>query len=406
MSTINTGIATSSFMNNFANTGDISGLQRAVSKSFNSIDNVAEGRRDDTVGFSSKSQFMLNLQTYAYSLSDEERNQFVDVLEQSDDEMFDKKLLEFMRNPPSADDYTFVTPPEMQARMNEVGPMDGSGSVDPEGLIVQYSGPILIGAFGFQAIPHSGDIHETDHLDSRLDQLTNKASQELSKQDLATLTGTMEVSVKSSQNYLHTTYSLFRTNYDYEIAAKAIEELPLSDGLKEGYKNFLSDIKEFQNERITDSIEKVEKQIQELPQYENMLRDEVRAKEESLAINKELQESLSHSKNGLLENEKYFQLLIDKADFIDKDMSIAPELFNMIGSTYGFTNEDKTIPGMFEHYQDQYEAFDRRFIEKDWTVDKQSLDDPSLNQAFEETHELTNQYITAINAYMANFGMS
>ena len=111
MSTINTAITSNPFINNFANSGDINDLQRALSESFNSIDNDAEGRRDDTVGFSSKAQFMLNLQTYAFSLSDEERYQFVDVLEQSDDEMFDEKFLEHMRNPLSADDIKLVIPP-------------------------------------------------------------------------------------------------------------------------------------------------------------------------------------------------------------------------------------------------------------------------------------------------------
>ena len=293
----------------------------------------------------------------------------------------------------------------MQAKIDEVGPMNGDGSVSQQGLIVHYRGPVLIGPFGFQSIPRSGDIHETDHLDSRLDQLTNKVSQELSEQDLATLTGTMEVSIKASQNYLHTTYSLFRTNYDYEIAEKAIEELPLSAGSKEDYKNFLSDIKKFQNKRITDSIEKAEKQIHQLPQYEDILQEEIRAKEESLEINKKLQESLSHSENGLLGNEKYFQMLIDDADFIDKKMTIAPDLFKLIGKD-GLVNENKTIPEMFEHYKAQYKAFERRYLEKDWTVEKQSLDDPVLDQAFEAAHELTNQYILAINTYMANAGQA
>ncbi len=252
MSTINTAITSNPFINNFANSGDINDLQRALSESFNCIDNNAEGRRDDTVGFSSKAQFMLNLQTYAFSLSDEERYQFVDVLEQSDDEMFDEK---------------------------------------------------------------------------------------------------------------------------------------------------------FQNKRITDSIEKAEKQIHQLPQYEDILQEEIRAKEESVEINKKLQESVSHSENGLLGNEKYFQMLIDNADFIDKNMTIAPDLFKLIGKD-GLVNENKTIPEMFEHYKAQYEAFERRYLEKDWTVEKQSLDDPVLDQAFEAAHELTNQYILAINTYMANAGQA
>ena len=47
------------------------------STAFDRIDSKADAGREDTVNFSSETQFKLNLQTYAFGLSNTERAKFV-----------------------------------------------------------------------------------------------------------------------------------------------------------------------------------------------------------------------------------------------------------------------------------------------------------------------------------------
>ncbi|EAT15759.1 hypothetical protein HTZ97_10445 [Desulfuromonas acetoxidans] len=357
------------------------------SKAFDRIDSKVEAGREDTVHFSSEAQFKLNLQTYAFGLSDTERGKFVDALEQSDEAFFDENFLQWLRNPPNSETFRLTVDPELEARINDVGPITGGVASDSE-IIIQYSGSTLIGEWSFhEALSSSGDIHETDHLTEKLDQLTTKASEELSGQDQATITGAMDSAIRSSRNYLNSSFSLFKANYDYEVAAQAIAKLPMSDGLKEEYSNFLSEIRAFQEQLMTDHIDQQERKIQRFPQFSEAIGEEIQALEEGLEINAKLQQSISNSENGLLGAEDYFQGLIENAEYIKRDSS-------------------EQISEMFNHYAENLGEFNRIYIEKDWGLSssQQAKSDPALDLVFQETQELTNHYISAINAYMANTG--
>jgi cell division protein FtsB len=331
---------------------------------------------------------MLNLQRYAYTLSDEERHQFADALEQSDDEVFDEKFISWIRDPPSYEYYEgikFSISPEVQAKMDTPIFSDPGGDSPPL-PIGTYSGINLIGTWNFRPLSSSSDIHETDNLTRKVDQLKSKASKELSDEDTRTITGAMTVAVKGSRSYLNSSYALFRGNYDYEVAEQAISKLPMSDELKGEYSNLLSEIRSFQYQRNSDHIDQQEKKIQSMPQFEGIIREEIQTLKEGLAINKELQESISHSQNGLFGVEDYFQILMRNAESVERDSS-------------------EQISDMFEHFTDQLAMFDRLYIETDRGQDsrqKTQPRDPVMDLAFEETQKLTNQYIVAINSYMAN----
>ena len=328
---------------------------------------------------------MLNLQIYAHTLSDEERNQFVDTLEQSDDGMFNDEFLQNLRNPP-----TFAIESWDTVREELAGDPLFCGL--PEGttqeITVMYSGVTKIGTWNFHDLSRSRDIHETDYLTRKLEQLKVKASKELSKQDLATITGTMDVAVGASKNFLNSSYALFRTNYDYEVAAQAILKLPMSDGLKEEYSILLSDIRSSQSQKTSDYIDQQERKIQNFPQFEGTIREEIQALKEGLEINKELQQNILHSKNGLFGVEDSFQMLIRNSESIKRESS-------------------ENISDMFNHFTDQINEFNRIFIEKDGGASLQSKpqqNHPALDLAFNETQELTNQYISAIKTHMADNG--
>lgn len=383
MSTINTSIASNPFIAKSENSVVSSGVKFA-NELFDLIDSNAAERRDDTVNFSSKAQFMLNLQRYSYTLSDEERYQFVDGLEQSSDEVFDEEFLQHLRNPITVTEDWFYVSPQMQAKMDK--PIFSDPGGDTPEITIGYAGPTIIGQWNFRSLSSSSDIHETDHLTSKLDQLTSKASKELSNQDIRTITGTMSAAVKGSRNYLNSSYALFRTNYDFEVAEQAISKLPMSDELKGEYSNLLSEIRSFQYQRNSDHIDQQEKKIQSMPQFEGIIREEIQTLKEGIKINKELQESISHSKNGLLGVENHFQILMKNAESIVRDSS-------------------NQISNMFDHFTKQLDDFDRLYIEKDWGQNSSRAPqprDPVLDLAFEKTQELTNQYILAINSYAAN----
>ena len=357
------------------------------SKAFDRIDSKVESGREDTVNFSSEAQFKLNLQTYAFGLSDTERGKFVDALEQSDESFFDEKFLQWLRDPPHDETFKLTVAPELDARAKDMGPITGGVAIDQE-IIVQYSGPTLIGEWSFhEALSSSGDIHETDHLTGKLGQLASKALEELSRQDQATITGAMDSAIRSSRNYLNSSFSLFKANYDYEVAAQAIAKLPMSDGLKKEYSNFLSEIRAFQEQLITDHIDQQEIKMQRFPHFSEAIGKEIQALEEGLEINEKLQQSISNSENGLFGAEDYFQGLIEDSEHIKRDSS-------------------DQISDMFNHYRENLGEFNRIYIEKDWGLNssQQAKSDPALDLAFEETQELTNHYISAITAYMANTG--
>ena len=377
MNTINT---------NFNNSANLEALN-FDSNAFERIDSKAEAERGDAVNFSSEAQFKLNLQRYAFGLSDTERAKFVDALEQSDEAFFDEKFLHWLKDPPNDETFRLSVDPELEARAKEVGPITGGVAVDSE-IIVQYSGPTLIGEWSFhEALSSSGDIHETDHLTGKLAQLTSEALEELSGQDQATITGAMDSAIRSSRSYLNSSFSLFKANYDYEIAAQAIAKLPMRDGLKEEYSNLLSEIRSFQGRLMTDHIDQQERKMQKFPQFSGAIGQEIQALEEGLEINAKLQQSISNSENGLLGVEDYFQGLIEDAEHIKRDSS-------------------EQISDMFNHYAENLGEFNRIYIEKDWGLNssQQANSDPALDSAFQETRELTDQYISAINAYMANTG--
>jgi len=383
MNTINTNEATNPFVTKTE--GSASTSVKLDTDSFDRIDKKATESKDDTVNFSSKSQFMLNLQIYAHTLSDEERNQFVDTLEQSDDGMFNDEFLKNLRNPP-----TFAIESWDAVREELAGDPLFCGL--PEGttqeITVMYSGVTKIGTWNFHELSRSRDIHETDYLTRKLEQLKVKASKELSKQDLATITGTMDVSVGASKNFLNSSYALFRTNYDYEVAAQAILKLPMSDGLKKEYSILLSDIRSSQSQKASDYIDQQERKIQNFPQFEGTIREEIQALKEGLEINKELQQKILHSKNGLFGLEDSFQMLIRNSESIKGESS-------------------ENISDMFNHFTDQINEFNRIFIEKDRGASLQSKpqqNHPALDLAFNETQELTNQYISAIKTHMADNG--
>ena len=233
----------------------------------------------------------------------------------------------------------------MQAEMDSS--IIGKEGIDHPEITILYSGPTLIGQWNFHDISRSSDIHETDHLTSKLDQLTSKASKELSDQDLNTITGTMSAAVKGSRNYLNSSYTLFRTNYDYEVATQAISKLPMSDELKGEYSNLLSEVRSFQSQQNSDYIDQQEIKAQRYPQFTDTIRQEIQALKEGLEINKDLQQSISHSKDGLLGVEDYFQSLISDAEYIERDSS-------------------EQVSDMFDHFTKQLGEFDRLFIEKDW----------------------------------------
>ncbi len=404
MSTINANIATKSFFTFTAkpeNSVGLGTITPRLTDLFDEIDKKTEARKNDTVKFSSEGQFKINIQNYAFSLSDEERSQFVDALEQSGDKTFDEKFLNNLRNPGWPKNIKLVVSQEMQAQM-EASIIGKKGIEHPE-IIVDYSKMHSIGPFSFQPVSRYGEIHDIDHLSSRLDKLNNKAAEQLSKQDLVTLAGSMDNAVKASRNKLNSTYSLFRTNYEYEVAEKAIDLLPLGDGLKKDYKAFLSDIKNFQNNQITKSIADLEKKIDKLPQFRKTIEKELQSTKEGLRINMQLQEALAHSRSGLLGtgNEKYFQMLIDKSESINKDITIPEDLFHIIGSTYGLSNENKTVSQMFDYYRGEFENFENHIANKGLTVEQQASGDPVIDQAFEETQMLSKQYIQAITTYMS-----
>jgi hypothetical protein len=86
------------------------------SKAFDRIDSKVEAGKEDTVHFSSEAQFKLNLQTYAFGLSDTERGKFVDALEQSDEAFFDKKFLQWLRDPPNSETFRLTVDPAIPGR--------------------------------------------------------------------------------------------------------------------------------------------------------------------------------------------------------------------------------------------------------------------------------------------------
>lgn len=376
MSTINTAIATTSLLAKSENSTSPSSVTIELADFFDEIDSKTEARRDDTVNFSSEGQFKLNIQSHAFSLLGEERTQFIDALDQSGEEIFDEEFISWLRCPQT----------ELNSMINrDYQPINPFTDVHPDTeFTVLYSGPTLIGNWNFTEVSRSSDIHETDHLTNRLDRLSSKASKVLSDQDLATVTGTMKRAVQASQNNLDSSYSIFRTNYDYEVADQAISKLSMSDSLEKQYRNFLSDIKSFQHQRIVDSIDQQEKQIQNLPQYSGILTEEREALEEGLRINEKLQNSIADSKDGLFGVENYFQILIRDSEPIKGESS-------------------ENISDMFNHFTDQVNEFNRIFIEKDRgeSLYPNIHSDPVIDTAFEETQELTKQYISAINAYMS-----
>lgn len=383
MSTVNTTIATGPYLPKFDNSA-VSNDVKFDKKIFDRIDSKAATESGDTVNFSSRAQFLFNLQTYSHTLADEERNQFADGIAQSGDEIFDENFVQHIRDSPFTKEGIFRIDPETREKM-ESSIIGKEGFVHQE-LTVLYSGPTLIGQWNFHKISGSGDIHETDHLTNQLDQLTSKAAKKLSKQDLATMTGTMGRAIDASRNDLNSSYALFRTNYDYEVAEQAISKLPMSDGLKEEFSNLLSEVRSFQNQRNSDYIDQQEIKIQNYPQFEGIIKEEIQALKEGLEINTELQQSISHSQNGLFGVENYFQILIKNSESIEGESS-------------------ENISDMFNHFTDQVSEFNRIFIEKDWGTarnKKEVTRDPVMDTAVEETQELTNQYIVAINSYMAN----
>lgn len=384
MNTINASIATNPFLAKSENSANSSNVKLDNSL-FDSIDSKTTARRDDTVGFSSKGQFMINIQRHVYKLSDAERNQFVDVLEQSSEQIFDENFFHRLRNPMTITEDMLHTPPEMLARMKEVGSIGEVGIDHPKLTIGTYAGVNLIGKWNFRPLSSSSDIHETDQLTRKLDQLTAKASKELSDVDSRTIAGVMSTAVKGSRSYLNSSYALFRGNYDYEVAEQAISKLPMSDGLKEDYRNLLTEIRSFQHQLNSDYIAQQQKKIQSSPQFASVIKEEIQTLEEGLQINKELQQSISHSQNGLFGAENHFQILMRNAESIQRDSS-------------------EQISDMFNCFTDQLNMFDRIYIEKDWGTDSSNklTRDPVMDLAFQETQELTSQYIVAINSYMAN----
>jgi hypothetical protein len=379
MNIVNTNIATNPFLAKSDNSASSSNV-KLDTELFDSIDSKAATEYGDTVNFSSKSLFMFKLIEHAQKLSDEDRKQFANALEQSGDEMFDDNFLRNIRETPTIKVEPWVDDLEKDPLL-----FSDLGGDTPE-ITIGYAGPTIIGQWNFRTLSSSSDIHETDHLTGKLDQLTSKASKELSNQDLRTITGTMNAAVEASRNYLNSSYALFRTNYDYEIAEQSISKLPMSDELKEEYSNLLSDIRSFQYQRNSDYIDELESKIQSMPQFSGIIGEEIQTLKEGVEINKELQESISHSSDGLLGVENYFQILMTNAESIERDSS-------------------DQISDMFDHFSKQLDDFDRLYIEKDWGQNSNpnlKPRNPVLDVVSQETIDLTNQYILAIDSYLAN----
>ena len=157
---------------------------------------------DEQVTLSEKSLFLFKLNTYANTLTDQERNKFADALEASGDPIFSQGFLDSIKYTMSHGGIT----------VEKSAIMDGPMRDDQFGVIAEYGG----------SIPYNGMM--TNYLDDYAaagkDKFTNELEEifasphdDLSRQDRASIASAFDRAIFNSFNALKSDFDIFSANY-------------------------------------------------------------------------------------------------------------------------------------------------------------------------------------------------
>ncbi|TGG89399.1 hypothetical protein E4656_19885 [Natronospirillum operosum] len=335
---------------------------------FQQIDQLTNA---DQVRFSSRAQFLFNIQSHAHTLNEQERDEFVDLLAQVDQPLFDQDLLEYIRNPTVP---VFAEPAEMYQSKTGL-----SDEVPTEPIIVVASAARVFNGGHTSSIgqfnPDSG------RLQARFAELSEQAFNELDQQDATTVTETVKHALEYGNRLLNSAESLFHSNYEFARVEHILQSLPVSDALKAGFGELINDARSAQNRMLARYQQAQEQKLTTMPRFRDVLLADIESVAEIISVNTRLQNFLAHPDQDILDAGSYFRRLLDDASYLNK-------------------LSEREMERLFDHYAHQRAEDERIFVERDWLGESLPQYVPeSYEEEVHQTQELTRQFIDALATY-------
>jgi len=352
-------------------------LQSFDEQFFDDVDKETSTKEGVSANLSSQAQFMFSLQVHAANLNDEDRTEFADAVQKTQNPLFDDAFIDDLK-------VSHYFAPNIDPESIKPSSIDIHPKSDeiPE-IIVTSVGKISEFTKPYQIQGMDDGTHIINELNESLEELSVHADAQLSKQDAATMKGTFQNAIVATNNQQSDWYSMLKTHHQFDLASQAIEKLPLSEDLKTGYELFLSHLKDVTYAVSEIAIKESESFLDRLPQkYHGDIEVDIQKMKEGVEVSKKFGEYLESNNNSLKGSEDVFKGLINTTQIMDKPSSIE------LSGTMNWLEDDA------DYFQ--FKMIDKEFIQE---IPKR-LPSEAITFHQNQSTNISNQFIDAINSYI------